>query len=253
VIFVGGISPRLEGEEMKVSEAGFKGGDRTDINLPQSQREILQRLHDAGKRVVFVNCSGGAIGLEREARLVDAIIQAWYPGEQGGTALADVLFGNYNPSGRLPITFYKNIEQLPDFLDYTMKGRTYRYFEGQPQYAFGHGLSYTTFAYSKMKYKKGKLFVNITNTGKRKGTEVAQVYMRYLPDTDGPLKTLRGYKRVTLEPGETQTVEIDMPRERFEGWDKQTNTMRTLPGRYELMVGGSSDDNDLMKTIIKIK
>ena len=203
--------------------------------------------------MVFVNCSGGAIGLEREAKIADAIVQAWYPGEQGGTALADVLFGDYNPSGRLPVTFYKNVEQLPDFEDYTMKGRTYRYFEGQPQYPFGYGLSYTSFKYGKMKYKKGKVFVDVTNTGNRKGAEVVQIYMRNLADTDGPLKTLRGFKRITLNAGETQTVEIDMPRERFEGWDKQTNTMRVLPGRYELMAGGSSADNDLQKTIIKIK
>ena len=253
VVFVGGISPRLEGEEMRVSEVGFKGGDRTDINLPQSQREILQQLHNAGKPVVFVNCSGGAIGLEREANMADAILQAWYPGEQGGTAVADVLFGDYNPSGRLPVTFYKNVEQLPDFEDYTMKGRTYRYFNGQPQYPFGYGLSYTSFKYGKMKYKKGKVFVDVTNTGNRKGAEVVQIYMRNLSDTDGPLKTLRGFKRVTLNVGETQTVEIDMPRQRFECWDKQTNTMRVLPGRYELMAGGSSADNDLQKTIIKIK
>ena len=252
VVFVGGISPRLEGEEMRVNEVGFKGGDRTDINLPQSQRDILQQLHEAGKRVVFINCSGGAIGLERESKLADAILQAWYPGEQGGTAVADVLFGDYNPSGRLPVTFYKNVEQLPDYEDYSMKGRTYRYFNGQPQYPFGYGLSYTTFKYGKMKYKKGRLFVDVTNTGNRKGAEVVQVYVRNLADTDGPLKTLRGFKRVTLNAGETKTIEIDMPRERFEGWDKQTNTIRTVSGRYELMVGGSSDDNDLQKTIIKI-
>ena len=252
VVFVGGISPRLEGEEMRVNEVGFKGGDRTDINLPQSQRDILQQLHEAGKRVVFINCSGGAVGLERESKLADAILQAWYPGEQGGTAVADVLFGDYNPSGRLPVTFYKNVEQLPDYEDYSMKGRTYRYFNGQPQYPFGYGLSYTTFKYGKMKYKKGRLFVDVTNTGNRKGAEVVQVYVRNLADTDGPLKTLRGFKRVTLNAGETKTVEIDMPRERFEGWDKQTNTIRTVSGRYELMVGGSSDDNDLQKTIIKI-
>ena len=253
VVFVGGISPRLEGEEMRVSEEGFRGGDRTSIDLPRAQREVLEALHKAGRHVVFVNCSGSAIGLERESQWADAILQAWYPGEQGGTAVADVLFGDYNPSGRLPITFYKSVSQLPDFLDYRMRGRTYRYFTGDAQYPFGYGLSYTTFRYGRPKYKNGQLTVAVTNTGERAGTEVVQVYMRDLADADGPLKSLRAYQRVQLAPGETRQVVIDLPRERFEGWDVSTNTIRVVPGRHELMVGGSSADNQLQRLTVKVK
>ena len=241
VVFAGGISPALEGEEMKVSEPGFKGGDRTDIELPQAQRDIIALLHQAGKRVVFVNCSGSAIAMVPETQNADAIVQAWYGGEQGGTALADVLFGDYNPSGKLPVTFYRSTADLPDFLDYTMTNRTYRYFRGVPLFPFGHGLSYTTFAYGKPKYKNGKLTFTLTNTGRREGTEIVQVYVRRINDTEGPQKSLKAFSRVTLKAGERQTVSIDLPRERLEGWDAQTNTMRVVPGPYEIMVGGTSD------------
>ena len=241
VVFAGGISPALEGEEMKVSEPGFKGGDRTDIELPQAQRDIIALLHQAGKRVVFVNCSGSAIAMVPETQNADAIVQAWYGGEQGGTALADVLFGDYNPSGKLPVTFYRSTADLPDFLDYTMTNRTYRYFRGVPLFPFGHGLSYTTFAYGKPQYKNGKLTFTLTNTGQREGTEIVQVYVRRTTDTEGPQKSLKAFSRVTLKAGERQTVTIDLPRERFEGWDAQTNTMRVVPGPYEIMVGGSSE------------
>lgn len=245
VIFVGGISPRLEGEEMKVNEEGFRGGDRTSIELPRVQREMLAALKKAGKRIVFVCCSGSAIGLVPETETTDAIVQAWYGGEAGGQAIADVIFGDYNPSGKLPVTFYKNVEQLPDYEDYTMKGRTYRYFQQEPLFPFGHGLSYTTFLYGKPQYKDGKVMVSIKNTGSCKGTETVEVYLKNPADKDGPLKTLRAYKQVQLEPGEEKTVAIDFSRERFEWWDKTTNTMRVIPGRYELMVGGSSDDRCL--------
>ena len=253
VIFVGGISPRVEGEEMKVSEPGFKGGDRTDIELPQAQRDVLRTLHEAGKRVVFVNCSGGAVGLVPELESCDAILQWWYAGEQGGRALADVLFGNYNPSGKLPVTFYKNVSQLPDFLDYTMKDRTYRYFTGEPAFPFGHGLSYTTFEFGKPAYKNGNVQVRVKNTGSREGTETVQVYIRNTADKEGPLKTLRAYSQVQLKPGEARTVTIPLPRQRFEGWDVQTNTMRVVPGRYELMVGPSSANAALQKVVVSIK
>ncbi len=246
VVFAGGISPALEGEEMKVSEPGFKGGDRTDIELPQAQRDIIALLHQAGKRVVFVNCSGSAIAMVPETQNADAIVQAWYGGEQGGTALADVLFGDYNPSGKLPVTFYRSTADLPDFLDYTMTNRTYRYFRGVPLFPFGHGLSYTTFAYGKPQYKNGKLTFTLTNTGKREGTEIVQVYVRRINDTAGPKKSLKAFSRVTLKAGERQTVTIDLPRERFEGWDAQTNTMRVVPGPYEIMVGGTSDTSGLV-------
>ncbi len=252
VIFIGGISPKLEGEEMKVSEEGFKGGDRTSIELPQAQRNMLNALKRAGKNVVFVNCSGSAMALVPEQKSCAAIIQAWYGGEQGGEALAEVLFGQYNPSGKLPVTFYRSTDDLPDFLDYTMKNRTYRYFTGKALYPFGYGLSYTTFYISKPKYEDGNLQVSVKNTGKVSGTETLQVYVRNTADKEGPLKTLRGYKQVTLTPGEQQTVSIDLPRESFEGWDSQTNTMRVVPGKYEVMVGNSSSDDSLKKIIVEI-
>ena len=253
VIFVGGISPRLEGEEMKVDAPGFKGGDRTDIQLPDAQRKVIKALHDAGKKVVFINCSGSAIALVPETQNADAILQAWYPGEEGGHAVADVLFGDYNPGGKLPITFYRSVDQLPDFLDYRMTGRTYRYFKGDALFPFGHGLSYTTFTLSKPSYKNGKVSVRVTNTGNVKGTETVQVYIRNLSDSDGPLKTLRGFKRTTLSPKESAIVEIDLPRDRFETWDASSNTMRVQPGQYEVMVGNSSAASALKSIKVKIK
>lgn len=253
VIFVGGISPSLEGEEMRVSEPGFKGGDRTSIELPQVQRQLLATLHQAGKHVIFVNCSGSAIAMVPELESCDAILQWWYGGEQGGTALADVLYGQYNPSGRLPITFYRSTDELPDFLDYTMTGRTYRYFQGQPLFPFGFGLSYTTFSTSKPVYKNGKLQVKVSNTGSRHGLETVQVYIRRVADTEGPLKSLRAYRQVELAPGETKTIDIPLPRNSFEGWDASNNTIRVVPGKYEVMVGHSSADKDLQKILVSIK
>ena len=253
VIFVGGISPSLEGEEMKVSEPGFKGGDRTSIELPQAQRDALAMLHKAGKKVVFVNCSGSAIALTPELETCDAILQWWYAGEQGGTALADILFGDKNPCGKLPITFYKSTDALPDFLDYSMKNRTYRYYQGEALFPFGFGLSYTTFEIGKPVFKNNKVRVTVKNTGEREGTEVVQVYVRNTADKEGPLKTLRAYSRVSLNPGEAKTIDIDLPRSRFEGWDVKTNTMRVVPGKYEVMVGNSSADKDLKRIPVNIK
>ena len=247
VVFVGGISPKLEGEEMRVNEEGFKGGDRTSIELPKAQRETLAMLHKAGKKVIFVNCSGSAMALTPELETCDAILQAWYGGEQGGTALAEVLFGAYNPSGKLPVTFYKNTDELPDFLDYTMKNRTYRYYQGEALFPFGYGLSYTQFEIGKPSYSNNKVRVNVKNTGTQKGLETVQVYIRNTADKEGPLKSLRAYTQVSLNPGESKTVTIDLPRSSFEGWDVKTNTMRVVPGRYELMVGNSSADKDLKK------
>lgn len=240
---------------MRVDEPGFKGGDRTSIELPQVQRDMLAMLHEAGKKVIFVNCSGSAMALVPESEHCDAIIQAWYGGERGGEAVADIIFGDYNPSGKLPVTFYKSTDQLPDFEDYRMAGRTYRYFKGEPLFPFGHGLSYTTFESGKPSYnaRKGKLTVEIKNTGDRDGEEVVQVYMRNTADTEGPIKTLRAYKRIELKAGEKQTAVIDLPRESFEGWDTATNTMRVVPGKYELMVGNSSADDKLNTIIVKIK
>ena len=255
IIFVGGISPSLEGEEMKVSEPGFRGGDRTSIELPQAQRDLLAALHRAGKKVIFINCSGSAMGLLPELESCDAILQWWYGGELGGTALAEVLFGNQAPSGKLPITFYKSTDELPDFLDYKMKNRTYRYFTGEPLFPFGFGLSYTTFEIGKPVYQDGKVTVRVRNAGAAgpSCTETVQVYIRNTADQEGPQKTLRGYAQVTLAPGQAETVGIDLPRSSFEGWDARTNTMRVVPGTYELMVGNSSADKDLQKILVTIK
>ena len=248
VVFVGGISPRLEGEEMRVNEEGFRGGDRISIELPKVQREMIANLKRAGKSVVYVNCSGSAIGMVNESQYADAIIQAWYGGEQGGQAVADVLFGDYNPTGKLPVTFYQNAEQLPDYEDYRMQGRTYRYFQGRPLFPFGYGLSYTTFQTGSPSYRNGSISVSVRNSGEREGTEVVQVYVRNPRDTNGPLKTLRAFQRVHLKAGERQTVTIPLPREAFELWDASSNTMRVRPGIYEVFVGTSSDDKDLKKT-----
>ena len=253
IIFVGGIAPSLEGEEMKVSEPGFKGGDRTSIELPQAQRDVLRMLHEAGKKVIFINCSGGAIALTPELETCDAILQWWYAGEMGGTALAEVLFGDQSPSGKLPVTFYKSTDELPDFLDYTMKNRTYRYYTGEALFPFGYGLSYTTFDISKPVYKNNNVQVSVKNTGSSTGSETVQVYIRNLADKEGPLKTLRAYQQVTLTPGQSKTISIPLPRKSFELWDTKTNTMRVVPGRYEIMVGSSSADSDLKKIIVNIK
>ena len=256
IIFIGGISPRLEGEEMRVSEPGFRGGDRTSIELPQAQRDVLRWLHEAGKKIIFVNCSGGAVAMVPELETCDAILQWWYAGEQGGTALDDVLTGRYNPSGKLPVTFYKSTDDLPDFLDYTMKNRTYRYFTGEPLFPFGHGLSYTTFAFSKPGVKVNDKSVTVTtkvkNTGKLDGTETVQIYFRRTADTEGPQKTLCGYQQVNLKAGETRTVTITLPRKNLESWDAKSNTMHFIPGQYQLMIGSSSADANLLKINTKL-
>ena len=253
IIFVGGISPNLEGEEMRVNEPGFKGGDRTSIELPQAQRDLLAVLHKAGKKVIFVNCSGSAMALAPELETCDAILQWWYGGEQGGAALATTLFGMVAPSGKLPVTFYKSTDELPDFLDYTMKNRTYRYYEGEPLFPFGFGLGYTTFDIAKPIYKNNKVQVRVKNMGTTAGTETVQVYIRHLADKEGPKKSLRAYQQVTLNAAEAKTISIELPRKSFEGWDVKTNTMRVVPGKYEVMVGNSSADKDLKKIIVNIK
>ena len=256
IVFVGGISPRVEGEQMKVSDPGFKGGDRTTIELPQAQRQLISMLHKAGKQIIFVNCSGGAVALSPESLCCDAILQAWYGGEQGGVALAEILTGRCNPSGKLPITFYKDDSQLPDFLDYRMRNRTYRYFNEEPLYPFGFGLNYTSFEVGTPAYtiSNGSPVVTCTlkNTGRRTGTETVQVYIRRTADTEGPIKTLRAYQRETLKAGESRQVVIPFPRERFENWDAESNTMRIVPGEYELMVGTSSDDSHLQKIKVSL-
>ena len=258
VIFVGGIAPSLEGEEMPVDIDGFKGGDRTNIELPKVQRDFLKALKEAGKQVIFVCCSGSAIALLPETEACDAIVQAWYPGQEGGTAVADVLFGDVNPSGKLPVTFYKSSSQLPDYEDYSMKGRTYRYFN-DPLFAFGYGLSYTTFEVGEATTSGTPgnegfaVSVPVKNTGARQGAEVVQLYIRDLADKEGPLKSLRGFKKVQLNPGQTTTATIALDKKSFEFWDAETNTMRTKPGSYEILYGNSSQDKDLKKLTVTIQ
>lgn len=240
VIFVGGISPQLEGEEMKVSVPGFRGGDRETIELPNVQRQLIKKIKDAGKKVVYVNCSGSAVALAPENEICDAVLQAWYPGQAGGQAVAEVLFGDYNPGGRLPITFYKDDSQLPDFEDYSMVGRTYRYFKGEPLYPFGYGLSYTTFEYGKPKFsstkvKAGepmKLTVPVSNTGKMDGDEVVMVYVSCPADVSGPIKNLKGFKRVHIPAGKTEKVEITLDGDAFSVFDNETQRVIPRPGKY---------------------
>ena len=245
VVFAGGISPRLEGEEMPVQVPGFSGGDRTDIELPDVQRRLLKALHDAGKKVILVNFSGSAIGLVPETESCDAILQVWYPGQEGGTAIADVLFGDVNPSGKLPVTFYRSADQLPEVEDYNMEGHTYRYFRGTPLFEFGYGLSYTSFSIGKPKVKDGYVEVKVKNRGKVDGTEVVQLYVRKPSDTTGPDKTLRGYTRVSVPAGKSVKVRIPINEETFLWWNEEKQDMTPVEGKYILMAGGSSSDRNL--------
>ncbi len=260
IIYVGGLSGRLEGEEMPVSYPGFKGGDRTNIELPLVQRNLLKILKAAGKKIIFVNCSGSAIALTPENETCDAILQAWYPGEMGGRAVADVLFGDFNPSGKLPITYYKSSDQLPDFENYSMKGRTYRFFE-DALFPFGYGLSYTRFEIGKAKVngttiKLGdpvELSIPVKNVGKRDGTEIVQVYIRKVNDVDGPIKTLRGYKRVEVPAGKTVDAVIRLPYDAFEFYNRDVGKMIVAEGEYEILYGNSSDKKDLKTVRISLK
>jgi beta-glucosidase len=261
ILFVGGISPRLEGEEMRVTVEGFKGGDRTNIEIPSIQKELIKALKATGKPVVDVVCTGSALALNWEEANVDAILNAWYGGEAAGTAVADILFGDYNPAGRLPVTFYKSIDQLPAFEDYSMKGRTYRYMTETPLYPFGYGLSYTKFAYKSAKLTKAvvcktdsvKLSVEVQNTGKCDGDEVVQVYLRNPNDPNGPLKALKGFKRLSIKAGELQKASFVLAPEIFNSFNDHTQKFEILPGKYELLYGGSSDDKSLRKISLEIQ
>ena len=243
IIIIGGISARMEGE----------GGDKQTIELPKVQQMLLTAMHKTGRPVVFVNCSGSAIAFGSVEGQYDALLQAWYPGQGGAKALADVLFGDYNPGGKLPVTFYRSNDDLPDFLDYSMKNRTYRYFTGQPQYAFGYGLSYTTFNVGKAKLsrksmkKDGKvtLTVPVTNTGKREGTETIQVYVKALDDAGAPIKALKGFQKLMLSPGETKNFSVTLDSEAFEYYDEAIDELSPRAGKYQILYGTSSRDADL--------
>ena len=255
IIIIGGISARMEGE----------GGDKQTIELPVVQQMLVKAMHQTGKPVVFVNCSGSAIAFGSVEGQYDALLQAWYPGQGGAKALADVLFGDYNPGGKLPVTFYRSNDDLPDFLDYSMKNRTYRYFTGQPQYAFGYGLSYTSFSVGKGKLihksvKIGKsdkpytvVVAPVTNTGNREGTETVQVYVKRLGDAGAPIKALKGFQKLTLKPGETKHAVIALTSEAFEYYDEAIDELAVKPGRYQILYGTSSRDSDLQSLDFTVK
>ena len=245
IIYVGGLSPQLEGEEMQVNFKGFRGGDRTSIELPSTQREYISALAATGKPVVFVNLSGSAVAMAPETKNCAAILQAWYGGQQGGQAVADVLFGDYNPAGRLPVTFYASDSDLPDFGDYDMEGHTYRYFKGKPLFPFGHGLSYSEFSYGEAVLADGLLSVPVTNVSKVDGDEVVQVYLRRNDDRNGPLKSLRGFRRVHVKAGETVVVNIPMAPGNIDLFNPATGTFDSPSGTHTLYYGGTSDTSRL--------
>ena len=251
IVIIGGISARMEGE----------GGDKQTIELPKVQQMLVKAMHQTGKPVVFVNCSGSAIAFGSVEGQYDALLQAWYPGQGGAKALAEVLFGDYNPGGKLPVTFYRSNDDLPDFMDYSMKNRTYRYFTGVPQYAFGYGLSYTTFnvgqgklsAKSMKKNGKVTLTVPVTNTGDREGTETVQVYVKRLNDAGAPIKALKGFQKLTLKAGETKQAEITLDGEAFEYYEEKIDELAVKPGKYQILYGKSSRDEDLQSFDFTVK
>jgi beta-glucosidase len=249
IVAVMGLSPRLEGEEMPVQVDGFASGDRTSIELPSMQEEFLKKLHGLGKPLVLVLLNGSALAIPWAAGHVPAIVEAWYPGQAGGDALADVLFGDYNPGGRLPITFYQSTNDLPPFEEYAMEGRTYRYFQGEPLFAFGHGLSYTTFELDNLRLEPDRvpvgaevtLHVDVTNSGTLAGDEVVQVYIRHPEATvPRPLKELKGFKRISLQPGERKMVTFVLHTHQL-GYYDQAMRYAVHPGTVEVLVGHASD------------
>ena len=251
VVAVLGITSELEGEEMPVSEEGFKGGDRTSINLPKPEEELLQALTATGKPVILVLANGSALAVNWAAQHVNAILESWYAGEEGGAAIAETLSGKNNPAGRLPVTFYTGVEQLPPFENYAMKARTYRYFEGKPLYPFGYGLSYTTFSYSALNLPKSAIEAGnplsaetkVTNTGNREGDEVAQLYLSFPNVPGAPLRALRGFKRVHLKPGESQMVHFDL-RDRDLSMVSEAGDPIVAEGKYSVSIGGGQPNTN---------
>ena len=243
IIIVGGISASYEGE----------GGDRSEIALPVVQQRLVTAMHATGKPVIFVSCSGSAIAFGNVEDQYDALLQAWYGGQAGAAGLADVIFGDYNPSGKLPVTFYASDDQLPDFLDYNMEGRTYRYFRGEPLYAFGYGLSYTTFEYGEGKLSKASIAagksvditIPVSNTGSVAGEEIVQVYVKALDNPEAPIKSLKGFKKVSIAPGASTNVKITLEPGAFEYYDESIDELSVKPGKYQILYGSSSRDCDL--------
>jgi len=263
VVLVMGLTARLEGEEMRGLDLdGFSGGDRSSLNLPAVQRELIRRMLATGKPVTLVLMTGSAVSINREQEIVPSILQAWYGGEAAGEAVADVLFGDYNPAGRLPLTFYRTIDDLPPFEDYDMKGRTYRYFEGEVLYPFGHGLSYSDFSYDNLILEKDELFrgeslavsVDVKNNSEKNGEEVVQLYFRQLDSKEiRPLKDLRGFERILVNAGQTVVVSITLTTEELAYYDTEEGDYRLEPGNYEILVGPSSDESQLLKSSLRVR
>ena len=245
VVAVLGITSDLEGEEMPVNEDGFNGGDRTSIDLPKLEEELLESVTTSGKPVVLVLANGSALAVNWASEHANAILESWYAGEEGGSAIAETLSGKNNPAGRLPLTFYTGIEQLPHFEDYSMQNRTYRYFNGKPLYPFGYGLSYTTFSYSDLTLPKTAINAGdpltaeatVTNTGRREGDEVAQLYLSFPSVPGAPLRALRGFKRVHLNPGESQGVRIEL-KDRDLSMVTEAGEPIIAEGTYSVSIGG---------------
>jgi len=257
VLFLG-LNANLEGEEMRVDVPGFKGGDRTTIDLPAPQEALLERIVKVGKPTVLVLMSGSALAVTWAERHVNAIVEAWYPGQAAGSAIADVLFGDYNPAGRLPVTFYRSTDDLPPFDQYAMSGRTYRFFTGKPLYAFGYGLSYTKFKYSHLTTSAKSLSasdsltvaVDVKNDGKVRGDEVVQLYVRHEGSRiPRPRLDLRGYRRITLDPGQSRRVTFTLPGASLAWWDSTAQRWTVERDRVRLQVGGSSDADRAHTTI----
>lgn len=279
IIYVGGLSPKWEGEQLERDADGFLGGDRTKIELPKVQSKMLEKLSQLNKPLVFVLCTGSAVALESEINYVDALVNAWYGGEEAGNALADVLCGRVNPSGKLPVTFYKSTSQLPDFKNYDMRGRTYRYMNEKPLFPFGFGLSYSNFMiridtliyndfYSKKNYELddslAQVYVTVTNSGKYDGTEIVQIYLQHLDEENAPIKSLIAFQPVFLVAGESKTINIPLAIRHFEYFDRENpgnhsfvemwaDTNRENPLNYHIMVGNSSADEDLQTMKLSIK
>jgi beta-glucosidase len=243
VIAVTGITSALEGEEMTVDVPGFANGDRTSLDMPKDEEDLLRAMKAAARKLVVVLMNGSALSVNWAAENADAILDAWYPGEEGGTAIAQTLSGANNPSGHLPVTFYTGVDQLPPFEDYSMKGRTYRYFTGKPLYAFGHGLSYTKFAYRDLKVAPrlragGNLDVDVTvkNVGSRDGDAVPQLYLSF-PDASGmPVRSLRGFARLHLPAGASQTVHFDLGPRDLSSVTAEGDRV-VSPGTYRIGIG----------------
>jgi len=261
IIYIGGISPRIEGEEMRIKAPGFLGGDRTSILLPLVQTDLLKALKSTGKPVIFVMMTGSAIAIPWESQNINAIVNSWYDGEFAGKALADVIFGNYNPSGHLPVTFYASDSDLPDFADYNMSNRTYKYFKGKALYPFGYGLSYTTFAYSwdvqpNKEYADTETIeccLKVKNTGTRVGDAVAQVYIKY-PQTGTvlPLKELRYFERKTIAKGNSEEIKVSIPIAQLAKWNESAGDLRVPSGMYSIFAGSNSED-EAIKATFEIK